>query len=524
MKTDNIIKAADLFCGAGGTSQGLLMAANDMGAGLELVAVNHSNIAIETHSMNHAYAKHLCNGLDNVDPRKLVPGGHLHLLCASPECTHHSNARGGKPMSDQSRSSGFHILRFAEALYIDNILIENVSEWKNWGPLGRNGRPLKSKKGQLFEQFINSLKALGYKVEWRVLNCADYGDPTTRERLFIIARRGNKKIRWPEPTHIPPKMLANPGLFVEERKPWRTAREIIDWSIPSQSIFDRKKPLCNNTLRRIEAGLKRFCGIDLDLRRCFLEDLRPFLIVFRNNQDAISLDVPVPTLTTSGANFGLIQPFLLQSDQIGSNGACVFSQDAPVPTIVTKANMCMVQPFLVPNFTERDGQSPRIHSIDDPAPTVTSHGAGGLVTPFLVTVNHGESGGSRCHTVDAPLPTVTGSLGDALIQPFLIEYYGTLNMSSVDSPVPTATTKERFGLVEASVTRFRLDIRFRMLQPIELARAQGFPDTYRFSGRKKDVVKSIGNAVPPGTAKALIVELLRDFAATGPQVRNDIAA
>ncbi|MHB1865607.1 MAG: DNA cytosine methyltransferase [Candidatus Saccharimonadales bacterium] len=216
--------------------------------------------------------------------------------------------------------------------------------------------------------------------------------------------------------------------------------------------------------------------------------MRPFLIVFRNNQDAISLDVPVPTLTTSGANFGLIQP------------------------------------FLVPNFTERDGQAPRIHSIDDPAPTVTSHGAGALVTPFLVTVNHGESGGSRCHTVDAPLSTVTGSLGDALVQPFLIEYYGTLNMSSVDSPVPTATTKERFGLVEASVTRFRLDIRFRMLQPIELARAQGFPDSYRFSGSKKDVVKSIGNAVPPNTAHALVMEILRDFPATGQHIGPGIAA
>ncbi|MHB1865606.1 MAG: DNA cytosine methyltransferase [Candidatus Saccharimonadales bacterium] len=195
MKTKNVIQAADLFCGAGGTSQGLLMAANDMGAGLELVAVNHSNIAIETHSMNHAYAKHLCTGLDNVDPRQLVPGGHLHILCASPECTHHSKARGGKPMSDQSRASAWHILRFAEALYIDNIICENVGEFLHWGPLSKSGRPLKSKKGQLFEQFINSLKALGYKVEWRLLNCADYGDPTTRERLFILARRGNKKIR-----------------------------------------------------------------------------------------------------------------------------------------------------------------------------------------------------------------------------------------------------------------------------------------------------------------------------------------
>src|SRR5581483_6805346 len=206
------IFAADLFCGAGGTSQGLLMAANELRADLELIAINHWNVAIDTHSVNHPYAKHLCTGLDEIgDPRKLVPGGRLNLLCGSPECTHHSVARGGKPMSDQSRSSAWHILRFAEALYIDNLLIENVPEFLSWGPLGVNGRPLKSKRGQLFEQFIASLRALGYSVEWRVLNCADYGDPTTRRRLFIIARRGNKAIRWPDPTHVPATQLSQDG-------------------------------------------------------------------------------------------------------------------------------------------------------------------------------------------------------------------------------------------------------------------------------------------------------------------------
>jgi DNA (cytosine-5)-methyltransferase 1 len=181
------IYAADLFCGAGGTSQGLVMAANEMDADLTLTAVNHWQVAIDTHSANHPYAQHLCTGLDNVDPRKLVPSGRLNVLCASPECTHFSSARGGKPCSDQSRASAWHILRFAEALYIDNLVIENVREFQSWGPLDVTGRPMKSKRGQLFEQFIASLRALGYRVEWRVLNCADYGDPTTRERLFIIA-------------------------------------------------------------------------------------------------------------------------------------------------------------------------------------------------------------------------------------------------------------------------------------------------------------------------------------------------
>lgn len=575
------IFAVDLFCGAGGTSQGLLMAANELRADLELIAINHWNVAIDTHSVNHPYAKHLCTGLDEIgDPRKLVPGGRLNLLCGSPECTHHSVARGGKPMSDQSRSSAWHILRFAEALYIDNLLIENVPEFLSWGPLGVNGRPLKSKRGQLFEQFIASLRALGYSVEWRVLNCADYGDPTTRRRLFIIARRGNKAIRWPDPTHVPATQLSQDGLFADERKPWRSAREIIDWSIPSKSIFDRKKPLADKTLARIQAGLKKFCGLDVDLKRCFTEDLRPFLVVFRNHQDAQSIDEPVPTLTTIGANVGLVepfiigaggptrhgkprglnepmrvvltrnhshlvQPFVMQTDQTGSNGSCVRSADSPLITLVTKENTAVVEPFIVPQgrwnearpvdrpidsitTTSRgvgliepflthfrgdhagrsDGEK-RSSSLNSPLPTQDTSNRFGLAEPFVVTVNHGEGSSPRsARSVDEPMPTATQKIGEGLCQPFIIAYYGTDQFASPDEPLQTITTKDRFGLIEAEITHYRLDIRFRMLQPRELARAQGFPDEYIFTGNREAVVKQIGNAVPPNTAKALISEVL----------------
>ena len=542
MKKRREIFAADLFCGAGGTSEGLLMAANEMDADLTLIAINHWQVAIDTHSINHPYAKHLCTGLESVKPRELVLGGRLNVLCASPECTHHSVARGGRPMNDQSRSSAWLILHWAEQLYIESIIIENVPEFQSWGPLGANGRPMKSKRGHLFQQFVSSLKALGYNVEWRVLNCADYGDPTTRQRLFLIARRGGKAIKWPEPTHIPACKIAEGGLFSEDRKPWRTAREIIDWQTPSKSIFERKKPLAEKTLLRIQAGLKKFCGLDIDLRKCMAEDLRPFLVVFRNNQDAQSIDEPVPTLTTMGANVGLCEPFLAQWDQQGGSGA-QRPVDSPVPTIVTKANtglvepfivpqgrwndtrtvdrpldtvtttsrgVGLIEPFIVPNFGERDGQSPRTHSVDSPAPAVTSHGAGGLVQPFMVTVNHGEGETPRPGlSVDYPMPTATSKIGAGICEPFLICYYGTNNMSDAGEPMPTVTTKDRFGLVEAEVTQYRLDIRFRMLQPRELARAQGFPDTYKFSGNREAVVKQIGNAVPPNTAKALILEALQ---------------
>jgi DNA (cytosine-5)-methyltransferase 1 len=555
------------------------MAANEIGADLTLVAINHWQVAIDTHSVNHPYAKHLCTGLDNVNPRQLVPGGRLDVLCASPECTHHSVARGGKPMSDQSRSSAWHILRWAEALYIDNLVIENVPEFVSWGPLGANGRPMSSKRGQLFEQFISSLRALGYSVDWRVLNCADFGDPTTRRRLFVVARRGGKPVKWPAPTHVPAAEFSK-NLFSESRKPWRTAREIIDWTIPSQSIFERKRPLAEKTLLRIQAGLKKFCNLDIDLRRCFAEDLRPFLVVFRNNQGAQSIDEPVPTLTTMGANVGLVtpflmphprkhdaphsvdrpvrtvtasssdlsvvEPFLMQTDQNGRGIGAQRGMDEPTATVVTKANTGLVEPFIVPQFGERDGQAARVHSVDSPAPAVTSHGAGalvepfmiqaggpegkgrrprsvndpmqtvvaenhsGLVEPFMVTVNHGEGDVTRpAQSVDAPLPTATSKIGTGICEPFLVCYYGTENMSAAGDPLPTVTTKERFGLVEAEVTHYRLDIRFRMLQPRELARAQGFPDSYEFTGNREAVVKQIGNAVPPHTAKALILEAIQ---------------
>jgi DNA (cytosine-5)-methyltransferase 1 len=528
------IKAADLFCGAGGTSQGLLMAANEIGADLSLVAVNHWQVAIDTHSINHPYAQHACTGIDNVDPRKLIPGGRLDVMCASPECTHHSVARGGKPMSDQSRSSAWHVLRFAEALYIDNIILENVPEFTSWGPLGANGRPLKSKRGELFLQFVSSLKALGYRVEWRILTCADYGDPTTRRRLFIIARRGGKQIHWPKPTHT---RLRN-ELIPDQRQPWRTAREIIDWKMDSQSIFDRKRPLAKKTLSRIQAGLKRFCGLDIDLGRCVAENLRPFLVVMRGTGTTQAVDEPLHTVTAGGNHYGLVEPYLVQWDQQGSDSGKNRGIDEPIPTVVTKANTGIVQPFLLPHPRKNDqpqsidkpvrtvtatscdlslvepflmqaggpegkGREPR--SVGDPLATVVTENHTALIQPYMVTVNHGEGETPRAaQSVDEPMPTATSKIGVGICEPFLICYYGTENLSGAADPVPTVTTKERFALIQPEVKRYRLDIRFRMLQPRELARAQGFPDHYRFTGKRDDIVKQIGNAVPTHTAKALV--------------------
>jgi DNA (cytosine-5)-methyltransferase 1 len=446
------IHAADLFCGAGGTSAGLLDACHELKRTLRLVAINHWEVAIQTHTRNHPMAEHMCASLDHVNPLEAVERRHLDILVASPECTHHSIARGGRPINDQSRASAWVILKWIQELRIDNVLIENVKEFRDWGPLDYRGRPMKSRKGAVYAQFLNSLKAFGYTVEDNILNCANYGDATTRERLFIMARRGNKKIFWPEPTH---SSNGATELF-GKRKKWRAAREIIDWNLKGESIYTRKRPLKATTLARIYAGIEKFCGPLI--AEAFLRDVtsqfpttlvKEFLVVLRRNGNARSIDDPVPTLTAGGQHIGMAQ-FILQQQSggaprsvdeplptVATKGAiaqaCIIPQfseqgprsvdaplgtvtttsrgiglaeficsaggpkvdprsvDQPANTVLTRDHMALSEAFLVPFFGERIGQRPRTHSVD-PLPAVTSHGAGAVVQPFVAKVNHGNGG------------------------------------------------------------------------------------------------------------------------------------
>lgn len=375
------IKAADLFCGAGGTSTGLAHACEELGLKLQLTAVNHWPVAIETHSTNHPDAVHFCASLDHLRPSDAVPGGKLDVLLASPECTHHARARGGKPINDQSRASAWHVVRWAEELRPRAILVENVPEFTTWGPLDAKGRPIKRLRGQIFLSFVSALRALGYTVDWRVLNAADYGDPTTRRRLILQARLG-RKITWPEPTHAPDENTC----FAEGRAKWRPARSVIDWNRRGRSIFNRKKPLAASTMARIEVGIRKFWG----------KEAEPFLVILRQHMDARSIDDPIPSLCANGQHVGLVEPF------------------------ITK-------------------------------------------------------------------------------------FYGSGNgVVSVNDPLPTVTTKDRFGLVEHQ----GCDILFRMLAPYELAGAMGFPADYKFVGVQSDQVKQVGNAVPVKLARSLCREVL----------------
>lgn len=468
------VKAVDLFCGAGGTSTGLVTACRQLGLALDLTAINHWDVAIRTHSTNHGHARHFCQSIETLHPREVVPGGHLDLLVASPECTHFSTARGGRPVTDQKRASGWHVLRWAEVLKVDRILLENVREWRDWGPVGADGKPLKSRRGETYAAFLQALRSLNYRVEERVLNAADYGDATTRERLFIMAARGRAPLPWPEPTHAEQPTL-------DGRASWRPAKEVIDWSLPGESIFTRKRPLSPNTIRRILTGLKRINGVTLD-------------------------------------------------------------------------------PFLVPQFGERKGQRPRTHSIHKPLPAVTSHGAGALVQPYLVTLRNNANGrdlGRPVPTISAggthhalaepfliphqtfdnhmvdritkPFRTITGNSSDfALVEPHLSRYNGTDGEPrSVRLPMPTLTAKDRLALVMPVVTveghRYHLDIRFRMLQPHELAGAMGFPPDYAFSGTREDRVRQIGNAVAVNLASALCGALLAPLSTQLRAVQRRIA-
>jgi len=201
---------ADLFCGAGGTFTGIVQAADAAGKKVHVTAVNHWERAVETHAANHPSAAHFCQDLTRLKPGEAVPGGRLDLLVASPECTHHSNARGGKPKNDQSRASAWVVLEWVNALRIDRVMIENVPEFTSWGPLGANGSPLKSRKGETFHSFIKALESSGYTVSYKILNSADYGAATSRRRLFIQAAKGRRPIVWPNPSHM---RMPGPSLF-----------------------------------------------------------------------------------------------------------------------------------------------------------------------------------------------------------------------------------------------------------------------------------------------------------------------
>ena len=493
-----LIICADLFCGGGGTSTGMINAFRRAGiTDFQLIGVNHWDIAIETNKINHPFEKLYCSTVQNVKPREAVPSGRLNFLWASPECTNHSRAKGGRPRDKQSRATAWDILKWVQELYIDRIYIENVTEFLEWGPLNTKGIPIKSKKGNTFRAFISALESFGYRVAWQIMNAADYGAPTDRKRLIIQAVRGREKIVWPEPTHA-----KNPGIFGE--KPWRTAREIIDWNIHGCSIFTRKKPLAPNTIRRIEAGIRKYWG----------EWAEPFLVILRGTKESQCLastrrlDEPLPTISAGGTHAGIVEPFLVRY-----NGGYDrhHSINDPVPVMDCSNRYGLVEPLIVDMSHPKESDNSRVVSAFDPVKTIITRNNMALVEPLFIPQ---QSAGTVKPVGKNPLPTIATAGAISIVEPFMVKFYGNEHgAESINDPISTITTKDRFGLVRGYLVNYKgeqyiLDIRFRMLQPHELAKGMGFPSNYKFVGKKKDQVKQIGNAVSPNLSEALIYSAL----------------
>jgi DNA (cytosine-5)-methyltransferase 1 len=460
---------ADLLCGAGGSSTGCARALAGLGLEMELVCVNHWPTAIETHRKNHPEARHYVQDISTVRPHLLVPEGYLDLLMASPTCTHHSVARGGKPTSDQQRSDPWHIITWLTELRVKRIIIENVWEFIGWGPVDhRTGKPVKSRKGEYFHAWIETLKRLGFDPEWRKLNAANYGGATTRQRFILKARNDRRLVRWAPLTHA---RHGSDDLFAD-MKPWRPAREIIDWSIRGKSIFDRKKPLAPKTLARIYAGAVKFQWPE------------PFLVVLRNHMAAQGLDRPLPTIAANGQHIGLAEPVIMNGRK-GNQAKPVSTE--PVPTLDTKGGVWLAEPFIASlahgaDPDDRDPYKRRVKSVEEPIGTIHAGGKNfAVVEPFILN-RHGENGGVRAHSVAEPMPTANCRGAGYVVEPFVLSqasggapraaseplptivtggdrgsgtalispYYGSGSGEtcvSAEEPLPTVTSKGRFGMV-----------------------------------------------------------------------------
>lgn len=494
----------DNFAGGGGTSIGIKLATGRSPD----IAINHDPEAIAMHIANHPETYHYCEDIWSVDPKTATAGGPVALCWLSPDCTHHSKARGGKPVEKKIRGLAWVAVRWAKAVRPRVIILENVEEFQDWGPLTVENRPDPERKGETFNQFVNALKRQGYEVNHRELRACDYGAPTIRKRFFLIARCDGRPIVWPEPTH-------GPG-----RIPYRTAAEIIDWSIPCPSIFASSeeikaqygiravRPLAEKTMARIAKGIKKFV----------LENPEPFIIKFQQCSIGQKLDEPIHTVMAGATRFGLVVPTIAKA--YGGNYSGAGSPiDEPLHTVTAKDHNFLVAPFLT-QYHSYDGDGARGQAVDRPLLTQDASNRYGLVTSHLIKFKGDNVG----QLASEPIQTITaGGFHFGEVRAFLTHYYGTSIGSDLSEPLPTVVSKDRFGLVTVSGQDYQIaDIGLRMLEPRELFRAQGFPEDYIIDrgvdGKplsKSSQVARCGNAVPPPFAKALVRANLPELCGMG---------
>lgn len=482
----------DSFAGGGGASTGIALA---IGRSVD-IAINHDPEAIAMHIANHPDTVHYCESVWEVDPRKATKGQPVALFWLSPDCKHFSKAKGGKPVQKNIRGLAWIAVRWAATVKPRVIMLENVEEFKTWGPLLKNGMPDPDKKGRTFNAFINALKRQGYQVEHKELRACDYGAPTIRKRFFMVARCDGQPIVWPSPTHADPK---SEQVKSGRLKPWRTAAEIIDWSIPCPSIFERKKPLAENTLRRIARGIQRYV----------IDNPNPFIIKVNHQGDQFrgqEISDPLQTITAKNG-WGIVTPFIAK--HYGGNYTGPGSDiEEPLPTVTTVDHSALVTAFLTQYHTEKNHSEMRGQSVEKPVLTLDTSNRYGLVTSHMIKLR-GTNIGSP---VTDPVHTITaGGLHIEEVRAFLMAYYGASVGQNCDEPLHTVTTKHRFGLVTVSGQDYQIvDIGMRMLEPRELFNAQGFPVNYIIdhdsTGKKLSKATQVarcGNAVPPDFAENL---------------------
>ncbi|WP_262927380.1 DNA cytosine methyltransferase [Phytohalomonas tamaricis] len=494
----------DNFAGGGGASEGIEQA---LGRPVDL-AINHDAAAIAIHTANHPDSEHAVADVWDIDPEQATKGQPVGLAWFSPDCRHHSKAKGGRPVSKSVRGLAWVATRWAAKVKPRIIILENVEEFQAWGPLIKDERdqliPDPARKGQTFHAFVRTLKRHGYDVEWKLLRACDYGTPTIRKRLFLIARRDGRPICWPKPTHADPKA---PAVQRGKLKPYRTAAECIDWSIPCPSIFERNRPLAENTLKRIAKGVMRYVINTADPFIVKANHTASWYSAFRGQ----SLSEPLQTITTS-PGFALVTPTLVQTGYGERPGQAPRTLDLhqPLGTVVAGGQKHgLVSAFLAKHFTGVVGDDLR-----NPLPTVTATDHNALVAASLVNLKGSERGG---RDIREPMPTIcAGGTHAAAVAAFLAPYYGSGSGETgrdLRAPIPTVTTKDRFQLVTVVIKGEQYvitDIGMRMLQPHELAAAQGFPADYQLAeveGRavpKYTQVRLVGNSVCPPLAKAIV--------------------
>lgn len=530
----------DNFAGGGGASTGIELAT---GYSVD-IAINHDPEAIRMHKANHPNTKHYCENVWAVDPVKACGGHPVALAWFSPDCKHFSKAKGGKPKDKNIRGLAWVACRWAGLVRPRVIMLENVEEFKTWGPLGRRHHPIKAKQGKTFEKFAQQLTGLGYEVQFRELVAADYGAPTMRKRFFMIARCDGEPIVFPEPTHAPAESEeVKAGLL----KPYVGAYTQLDFSLPCPSIFDTSeeikekygiravRPLAPKTMERIARGLKKFV----------LDNPEPFIIQCNHGGERRPNNIreSMPTITGKHG-YEIVEPTF--APYMGTNttnhpgGNC----KDPIHTITTGNQQCLISPTLIQYHSETAKDEVRGQSIEEPIMTVDSSNRYGLVTSFLHKFYDGGYKGAG-ETLENPLPTVTswdhnsvvtanliqmnnhcdgkdirqplptitagdGHFGE--VRAFLIKYYGQGIGQDIKEPLDTVTARDRFGLVTIEGVDYQIvDIGLRMLEPRELYGCQGFPDDYiidhDYTGKtypRSEQVRRCGNAVCPPIPAALV--------------------